>query len=359
VRVLFVDKAMLQARRRPVRGVELFNLQLLEKLTERGLHVAIYAHRFWKGTLPAEARFIAAPPMPAVWMQAPGALVHGRRLAMREGAFDALLLGNVSKGLAPAARRLWRAGAVRRIVVYAHRATGRKFVRNMRGAPFDVVAVSRRVADRSRLHCPPDSHVAVHYGLIDPERFAPADLAGRGEDEPVRFGVLGRLDNPWKGADDAVEAFKRLPAPLRSRCELHLIACEQPLEAWERTPGVVTHRWLDHNDVPAALRRLDCLLVPSRSRETFSQAMVQGMLTGLPVIARDLPVLREKLDEGGGVVVDSVEAMAQAMTTIASDRALRVRMGAQARCVALGRYCFDVQRFIDDWLAPTSALRGR
>ena len=117
---------------------------------------------------------------------------------------------------------------------------------------------------------------------------------------------------------------------------------------------------MDSRDTPDFLRTLDVLLVPSTSHETFSQAIVQGMLTGLPVVARDLPVLAEKLDAGGGIVAPDVPAMTGAMVRLATEPATRAAMGAAARATALDRYVWSTGRFLRDYaLAPdTAPARG-
>jgi glycosyltransferase involved in cell wall biosynthesis len=113
---------------------------------------------------------------------------------------------------------------------------------------------------------------------------------------------------------------------------------------------------MDPGELPDLLRTMDVMVVPSRDeevmRETFSQAMVQGMLSGLPVIANDLPVLTEKLDQGGGLVVRSVKEMSEAMDKLAGDPVLRRRLGEEARRTALARYVWDTEAFVDKFLFP-------
>ena len=108
--------------------------------------------------------------------------------------------------------------------------------------------------------------------------------------------------------------------------------------------------------VPDLLRRMDVMIVPSRDegfmRETFCQSMVQGMLTGLPVLVNDLPILTEKLDRGGGRIAATAEELAGAMEELAGDAALRARLGAEGRATALERYVWDSDWFVDEMLFP-------
>ena len=109
------------------------------------------------------------------------------------------------------------------------------------------------------------------------------------------------------------------------------------------------------SDIPEFVRRMDVMLVPSRDeivmRETFSQVIVQGMLSGLPVIASDLPVLTEKLDTGGGKVFRSPSDLADIMKDFAESATLRQEVGAKGRETALARYVWDTAVFREKYLA--------
>ena len=66
--------------------------------------------------------------------------------------------------------------------------------------------------------------------------------------------------------------------------------------------------------------------------------MVQGMLSGLPIIANDLPILNEKLDEGGGFTFSTLERLCEKITQLVFNQPLREFMGDKARKVAAKRY---------------------
>ena len=89
-------------------------------------------------------------------------------------------------------------------------------------------------------------------------------------------------------------------------------------------------------------------------RETFSQAMVQGMLSGLPVLANDLPILTEKLDQGGGLVFRTPAELTGLMARLLADAPLRERLGGEARATALARYVWDTARFARTYLEPAT-----
>ncbi|MEM9083947.1 MAG: glycosyltransferase, partial [Planctomycetota bacterium] len=173
---------------------------------------------------------------------------------------------------------------------------------------------------------------------------------------PIRFIMLGKLDEPWKAARRGVEAFLALPDEIKQTAELHLVAVSDP-EAW-RASGVVPHRWIDADAVGPFLADMDIMLQLSNTKqETFCQTMVQGMLTGLPIIASDLDVLQEKVADGGGVVVSDsapVADLTQAMAKLATDSEARVRMGRIGARVARERYVWNADWFSKTYLSQSS-----
>jgi glycosyltransferase involved in cell wall biosynthesis len=296
-----------------------------------------------------------------------------RGRVVRGGPYDAVIVGNPTRGLAPMLRTLRRKGLADRVTALAHRTVRRGFARSLGGDGVTVVCVNGAIAAQAR-GLFPGARVVTSYGIANAGLFFPPE-AGRRDggsrdsqglipgvsvgDGVVRFGVLGKLDNPWKGAGDAIAAFGVLPDALRARCELHLASYEREANKPEDLPdGVIAHGWMGSSTTPELLRTWDVIVVPSSSHETFSQAIVQGMLTGLPVIARDLPVLAEKLDTGGGIVVEDVASMSAAMARLAGDAGLRASMGAIARETALARYVWDTGAFVRDYVLASGPAVG-
>lgn len=361
-KVAFIEKVFLkrhpaQAR---LRGVELFNLHLARELAECGFEVCFAAEKSWRPVV--EARLGATPgvtplytpSLPHPVLNALFAAAALSRRARREGAFGTLLVGNVGNGLVPAIRLLRRARAFGRMVLVAHRETSAKFLRAIADIPGHVVSVCGPIA-RPFADGGIAAETHVDYGIVNAGSFFPREAAAEGAGgSKVRFCVVGALDNAWKGADTAIAAFKALPDDVRGRCELHLLAYEKP-PAEPFGPGIVAYAWQDADTLPAFLRGMDAMVVPSRDeevmRETFSQATVQGMLTALPVIHSDLPILNEKFDAGGGIVFKDVQSLSAAIARLAADAPLRARLGAEARATALSRYVWDTRRFCSRYLA--------
>ena len=363
--ILFLEKVFFKRRKpeTPLRGVELFNLQLVRELGAEGREVLFPMERcweapafdFWGGTVPQGVHVV---PAPNLFLPAFGALAGTFSAVRRARRFSSgrptLLLGNVGNGLIPAIGFLRRTRAMEKMVLIAHREPPARFLPSIARLPGHVVCVCGPIADDFRRVPGLAAEVHVDYGVMNAEAFRPAES---GETAPrdgrIRFCVLGALDNAWKGAATAIAAFRLLPDAIRARAELHLVAYRDP-PSFPGEPGIRPYGWTPASEIPALLRKMDALLVPSRDeeviRETFSQATVQGMLTGLPVLYADLPILREKFDEGGGILCASPQDYADAMARLASDPALRARLGAEGRATALRRYVWRTRDFCRRYL---------
>lgn len=352
MRVLFLSTAFLEPRRgEPMRGVQLFDLALARDLAIEGVELTIGADPWWipvlRDRLGASARIIRAPifgkPMPGALWTAARALVTAPR-------FDVLLLGNPARGLMPGARLLHAARRFDRCVVLAHKSARPAVMSAIARLPSTLVAVNDGIRREFEAAMPGRAH--TYYGITNAGAFTPRTGGARG-DGFVHFGLVGRLNNPWKGADTALAAFRAMDPAIRARCRLHLAAFDPPRAIDE--PGVVVHPWIEAGAMPEFLRTLDAVLVPSTSHETFSQAAVQAMLAGLPLLTSALPVLAEKAEDGAGIICADEQAFARAMERLASNPAEREAMGRAARGLALRRYVWDTRVFIDRYLAASPA----
>lgn len=110
--------------------------------------------------------------------------------------------------------------------------------------------------------------------------------------------------------------------------------------------GVV--RWrgaVRADEVAERLREADIFLHASHS-EGISNAVLEAMACGLPVVCTDAGGMREAVRDGidGFVVpVRDVEAMAEALVRLARDPELRRRMGAAARQRVLEEFTLEKQ----------------
>ncbi len=348
--MLFIDKVFLQQMQEPLRGVEHFNLNLLHDLVGLGCSLTIAAEISWRNALqPLEAK--GATVLYIQGKEKKGFAILGALRLLTGRRFDHFLLGNVGNSLIPLILWLTLTRAFQKAVLIAHREADAWFIGAWKCTGGTVVTVNGQIATAFTAAGCTDVH--VDYGITRADRFFPADTPPAAE--PVRFIVLGDLDSAWKGADTALEALSQLAPAYRGRAELHLVAYRRPPSA--TIEGVLAYPWLPLSDIPGLLRTMHVMICPSRDEgkmmETFSQAMVQGMLSGLPVLANDLPVLTEKLDAGGGLVFTSASVLSAHMTRMIDDPALRDRLGAEARHTALARYVWDTARFLERYVAAS------
>ena len=151
------------------------------------------------------------------------------------------------------------------------------------------------------------------------------------------IGMVNRLD-AFKGVDLMLKAFSRLRD---ADSTLYLVIVgdgpeRTRLEALTHELGL-THgvRWLGRrSDLGNVLRSFDAFVSPTR-KEAFGMAVVEAMACGLPVLATDLPALREIVTPGqDGELVSAdagYERWAEALEGLLADADRMARYGVTAR----------------------------
>ena len=92
--------------------------------------------------------------------------------------------------------------------------------------------------------------------------------------------------------------------------------------------GVAVSGWLPKPEAAAAIARTD-ILVHFSAFEGLPLSLLEAMAAGRPVVASDLPVIREVVDDAGILVRDPPEA-AEAVRRLRADEALRAELAARA-----------------------------
>ena len=345
-RVLFLDQGFLKNRKgKPIHGVELFRLLLLPQLLELGVECTVWFDPSWRETV--RQRLGTHPLLRIRTTPGLGGTLTNALWAVgaERAGYDTVVFGDARRGMIPAMQLCDTRRLGEESLVFAHRRPHPRLLKLTRKLDYRVLAVSEFVAERFRKV---GRAVDVYYGLPNAQQFFPREESGSTQDGVIHFCLLGRLPNISKGHELAIEAYRSLDPGMRECCRLHLASFIEPTDLG--IPGIVAHEWIASGDVPEFLRSMHVMLTLS-SNETFSQAIVQGMLTGLPIIATPHPVFVEKLDTGGGVIVDrNAEAIGAAMARLASDAEMRRRMGHLARETALERYVWDTGRFVREHL---------
>ena len=193
----------------------------------------------------------------------------------------------------------------------------------------------------------PQRRIAQIYNGVDIERFHPP-LGARAPlpDSPFAdaslflVGTVGRMQTVKAQtmlARAFVRAIEQQPA-LRDRLRLVMVG-DGPLRTEAQglldAAGAGDLAWLpgERADVPEVMRGLDCFVLPSLA-EGISNTILEGMASGLPVLATDVGGNAELVvpgQTGELVPPEDVEAMAMGLVRLAADPARAFGMGRAGR----------------------------
>lgn len=175
---------------------------------------------------------------------------------------------------------------------------------------------------------------------IDTERFAPGDKAAARQAlgiDPHRhyLGIVATLRS-WKGHQYLLEAFARLNAPEWTL----LIVGEGPqldnITAKIAALGLGNRVMLagQKTDPEVWMRALDIFCLPSYANEGVPQALMQAMLTGLPIVTTPVGAILEAVDDDETAIVvppRNAEALASAIGRLMANPQLATQLGQEAR----------------------------
>jgi len=191
---------------------------------------------------------------------------------------------------------------------------------------------------------------AVQCGSFFPEREAGARLRER-YGIPQDALVLGRVGQPIEGkwAPIIVDAFRHVAAA-EARAYLLLVGPPPSVrERLSRLPARVADRVrviqsLDSDDaLRACYSAMNVFLHASRIGESFGFVLCEAMLCGLPVVTWNRPLKDnsqlEVVGHGrGGLVVNGLNSMVEAVAKLLSDQALREKMGSAGAAWVAAHY---------------------
>ncbi len=215
--------------------------------------------------------------------------------------------------------------------------------RVLHGACSAVVGNSLAVtAELSAEGVRPDRLHLIHSGVEIPttqstERSSKRAVLGLREEAIVITQVANLI--PYKGHADLLEAFAKLKATVSRDLVLCLVGRDDgigvELAAKAHTLGVGSQiRWLgERKDVGAILVASD-IGVLSSHQEGFSNAILEGMAVGLPMVVTRVGGNSEAvIDCQTGLIVEprDPEGLADALIRLAIDHDLRQRLGQAAR----------------------------
>lgn len=185
-----------------------------------------------------------------------------------------------------------------------------------------IITVSQALAVHlAHRGCPPRRIVTIHNGVTPPPPAKAREtiLAEAGWPEDVLLLFMAARLHPLKGVDRAVAVLPHIPSarllvfgegPLRD--ELLRQAVEYGVAERLRLAGFSP-------EVRAYLGGADCVLMPSR-QEGLPFTAVEAMAAGVPVVATDLPGLREALGDAAVYTTGEPEDLARAVAEAVARR---------------------------------------
>lgn len=220
--------------------------------------------------------------------------------------------------------------------------------------------VTRLVFSRTHAFAFANREIAERFGkpgpvlppVVDAERFRP----GPGSEEvrkrfalPAgRFlaGTVGKL-SAGRGHAEAIEAMATLPGPA-SLVQVGHGEYEPFLKTFAAARGAADRNfWVGYQEeaLPDFYRLWDAFLFTASGSDQGQRAILEAMASGLPVVALDLPGVRDLVTDGDeGLVAKDAAGLAAALGRLAGDPALRSSMGERARARALE---FTAERFVE------------
>ncbi len=196
-----------------------------------------------------------------------------------------------------------------------------------------LVACSEGLKERAQLFMPSVSIDVIPNG-VELDRFFPSETSEKSK--VLRLLTVGRL-SVTKRIEMLIDAVEILH---RTACKLHLTVVgggqmERQLKkiVAERELGDVIKiaGRIDSEKMPEVYRRND-IFISASMQEGMSNAMLEAMASGLPIVTTRCEGLTELID-GNGLIVeqDNIEEIAKAVKRLADDPELYQQMSTAAR----------------------------
>jgi len=190
-----------------------------------------------------------------------------------------------------------------------------------------------------------DADIAVVNNGIDTERFSPAGAQHaeiEAADGPAVV-FVGRLVD-GKRPQDALAAFKTV----RERCpDAKLFFCgdgplrerlETTVAEEELTDAVRFLGRVPYSEMPTVFRAADLFVLPSRT-EGFPRTVLEALACETPVVSSNLEQTAKIVDQTGKTVeVGDVAGLADAISSLVTDRQLLADLGEHGRDIVTTRY---------------------
>jgi len=170
----------------------------------------------------------------------------------------------------------------------------------------------------------------------------------------LQIGYVGHL-YPGKGMEMIAALAPRFP-----QLTFHVVGGrDSDLAFWkahEKFPNLLFHGYVNHGELGNYYNQFDIFLIPFQTRVRLENGtgntarwmsplkLFEYMAYGKAIIASDLPVLREVLENNRTALMvppEDITAWAEALNTLAGDSLLRFRLGRAARKLLEREYTWD------------------
>lgn len=159
------------------------------------------------------------------------------------------------------------------------------------------------------------------------------------EKDGYKIIFIGRLNRNHKRPHLLIEAFSRV-AQAFPKWQVELWGAKDRKEYYSELENLIKKYSLQtrvlikgtSNDVPSILQNGDVFVIPS-AYEGFGLSLAEAMSAGLPAIGyKNCPAVNELIVDGenGYLCADGVDALADKMRLLMSDRGIRIKMGVRA-----------------------------
>jgi glycosyltransferase involved in cell wall biosynthesis len=209
---------------------------------------------------------------------------------------------------------------------------------------FDRVIVHTEQARRRLMEygIAPDRIVRIAHGFLHDDMAAPAVALATQGDKPVCFLMFGKI-KPYKGADLAIEAMRRMPPELRERCVLRIVGKPyidtKPLVRAAGELGsciALDFRHVPDQEIALLWQQADVLLFPYREID-MSGVLMSAIKPARPIIASKVGGFAELLENGRTALLvppNDPDALSAAMSRLAREPSTRADMSQSLRAFA-------------------------
>ena len=211
-----------------------------------------------------------------------------------------------------------------------------------------VIAVSRKIRSMciDRYHVDPNK-VKTFSNAVDPTMFKPLDKiyarSSLGISKDPIIGIYVGQFNDNKGVQRVQEAVESI-AGLKM-----IYIGKGPYRP--SGPNILFSGELHHSDIPLHLSSADFFLLPTAA-EGSSNAILEAMSCGLPIISSNIPENLEILDDSCAILVDpwDVGGLKSAVELLSMNEDLRTRMSMASSNIAARYNIKDRASNIIDWI---------